>query len=153
MELYLSCDAFTFKVTSIFWVIMKKEFINASFRYLENQKELDTKQFRAIEMIDTYISENKFTTVYDFLSMFAEEDLYSIYVHNYINGIILLIEHSDRDGLFSVGNSWDILHMIDKLKPFINDSITLQHLSYLRIVFQKSVDKNALVSIQCNQQY
>jgi hypothetical protein len=148
MELYLSCDDFTFKVTPIFWLVIKKEFVNASFRFLQNEQEKETKQFLSIDLIDEYIISNTFTTINDFIIMSRNKNIHNIYTYNCIDGVIIMLEKSDFDGYYSIGNAYDILEMIHNLKPFINDEITLKHLPFLKILFQKSIDKKHLVAIE-----
>lgn len=148
MELYLSCDDFTFKVTPIFWLVIRNEFVNASFRFLQNEQENETKQTISIDLIDKYIISNNFTTINDFIIMSHNKNIHNIYTYNCIDGIMILLEKSDFDGYYSIGNAYDILEMIDNLKPFISDEITLKHLPFLKILFQKSIDKKRLVTIE-----
>jgi hypothetical protein len=148
MELYLSCDDFTFKVTPMFWLVIRKEFVNASFRLLQNEIEKKTKQFFSIDLVDKYILSNSLNSINDFIIMSRNKDIHNIYTYNCIDGVIILLEKSDFDGYYSIGNAYDILETINNLKPFINDEITLKHLPFLKILFQKSIDKKRLVTIE-----
>ena len=66
-----------------------------------------------------------------------------------IGGLYTLCNKSDCEGYYSVGNSYDILHLITLIKPFINKDYDClyENIDIIEKIFQESIKKNKIVII------
>ena len=140
------------------WSLFRNEVIYAAIAYIW---QLPSEYIK--DNIDSY--EN---VLEDFLSHFSTNppehvDLskkhFSLWVNPYVldmlislglNGLCSFCYKNDCGGFYSVGNSYDICALFDKIKPFMTpeeDYLYVEKLEGIRKVFQESFQINSIVTI------
>lgn len=64
-----------------------------------------------------------------------------------VNGVYSLVNKSDIEGFYSIGNSLDIINTIKVTHEFIEDEYMKSSINECRKVFEASVEKNMVVAV------
>jgi len=96
---------------------------------------------------ETFVNKrNKELNINDYLKVYGEHIDYLINIGLY--GIFSLLNKSDCDGLYSVGNSIDIINMLNIVNNMnIIEERYIEVINKLKKVFQKSINKKNVVVI------
>jgi len=125
--LYLRCQ----------YDILLQNSTNDSFSYLENQ----------LSQIFEYIEVNNCATVPDFMYLFANPDFLNTFIYYNLGGVYALLNKSDDDGYYSVGNSYDILDALTRIETHLVDDNIKNSVQTMKKVFDNSVQHKQIVSI------
>ena len=100
-----------------------------------------------VNYFETFVNKkNKELNINDYLKVYGEHIDYLINIGLY--GIVSLLNKSDCDGLYSVGNSIDIIKMLNIVNNMnIIEERYIEVINKLKKVFQKSVNKKKVVVI------
>jgi hypothetical protein len=92
------------------------------------------------------VEAKKTLNIIDYLNIYGEHIDYLINIGLY--GIVSLLDKSDCDGLYSVGNSIDIINMLNIVNNMnIIEEKYIEIINKLKKVFQKSINKKKVVVI------
>ena len=157
--------------------IIRVEILQATIRYLENKKieiakiqsnckitnsvkkESEEKQEYDKEVYELYDTDTKINEILvhknkmakgvdDFLSvMHNSNSLIDNFIYLDIYGCYALLNKSDCEGYYSPGNSFDILSIINTVKPFITDKNVLERLKHIVKLFMESVKLQKKITI------
>lgn len=137
------------------WSLFRNEVIYATIAYIR-------------KLPPESITESYETVLEDFLQLFPTNpsehvDLlnkhFSLWVNPQVlnmliclglNGLCSFCYKNDCEGFYSVGNSYDICALFDKIKPFMTpeeDYLYAEKLEGIRKVFQESIEINSVVTI------
>jgi hypothetical protein len=64
-----------------------------------------------------------------------------------VNGVYSLVNKSDVEGFYSIGNSVDIVNMMKIVYNFVEDEFTKMSINESRKVFESSIEKNMVVAV------
>jgi hypothetical protein len=164
MGLLLDCNGVQLHISYEKWHEIRKGFAEATILYLRNMRDLLNKDIvlnsdgvssqvneTAVAKINTILEttmEDE-TDYFDYLCKIFHENKYNmeILIGLGLSGIIALLCKCDCEGYYSIGNSYDILDMIDIVKDFIQDTKTLDYLDNIIELFKISVNTKTLVGI------
>jgi hypothetical protein len=139
------------------WNIVRVEMINASFRYFENMLKINgdemppqnKKEYDTNAILKILGEKENMLGVDAFNSIIDEK--YRVFINYYIyfdmGGLCALINKPDDSGLYSPGNSLDILILFNKLESFIENAQVKERLVSLKKLFENSVTEKIPVII------
>ena len=150
MGIEIICDNIEYSCSYDLWNLIRMELLNATLLYLENIL-LDTKldKERSIEIsCILYYKNDMLKSIDDFLNiMNNKKDFINQFIFYEIYGVYVLLNKSDYDGLYSPGNSIDIIKMIDKTYFFISNDIVLERIEFFIKPFKNSIEKKLNIFI------
>jgi len=83
----------------------------------------------------------------DYLRVLYNTDFLNLFIFYHLGGIYALLNKSDDDGYYSVGNSIDIVRSFEVIEPLIVEDDLKQRLNRVKAVFEESVRTNENVVI------
>jgi hypothetical protein len=164
MSLLLECNGVQLNIIHVNWHEIRKGFAEATILYLiDTRDRLNKNILLNSQGVSSQVTESTVTKINTILETKMEDEadyfdyLCKIFHTNKCNmeilielglsGIIALLCKCDNEGYYSIGNSYDILDMIDIVKDFIRNKNTLDHLNILIELFKISVNTKTLVRI------
>lgn len=158
MGIYICCGESSYSSGYSNWHKLRNSLAKAAVNYMEHEKQrlldLETDDNKCpqnqqiISEIENILKTQETPSDYfKFILTFCRdnEDTNNTLIFLGIYGIYVLCNKNDGDSYYSVGNSYDILEMINKVKPFFEG--TSENLKYIMDVFETSINKKEIVTI------
>jgi hypothetical protein len=155
MGILLVCNDVRYSCGYTRWDGIREELANASVRYLRSVYdgifELNDEQNAYIqtelEKLFEYISTNNVCTTTDFGYFFINKEFVNTFIYFHLGGIYALLNKSDYDGYYSVGNSVDIVKTLEFIENYIEIDDVKFAFYDIRKVFEESVQSGQMVDI------
>lgn len=146
MGIYLLCNGVSYSCGYSSWMVFREEIANASIRYLKKiydemllTNTEQTHEQTRLEQLLEYVNVNECGTLPDYLRLFNDNDFLNLYIYYNLGGVFSLLNKSDDDGFYSIGNSVDIIETLNLLEPyFLYDDVKRQY-ELVKNVFKESV--------------
>lgn len=149
MGIEIICGNIEYNCSYDSWDLIRMELLNASLLFLENKlldSSLDERRIVEISCILQYRND-MLKSVDDFLNIINSKEFINYFIFYEIYGVYVLLNKSDCDGLYSPGNSLDILTTIEKIFNFISNNDVLGKIEYIVKPFENSVKNNLNIFI------
>lgn len=150
MGIEIICGDIEYSCSYNSWDLIRMELLNASLLFLEN-KLLDTTldKERIIEITCILQYKNAMLkSVDEFLQIINNnKNFINQFIFYEIYGVYVLLNKSDYDGLYSPGNSIDILKMIENTYDFIINDDVLERFEFFIKPFKNSSEKKLNIFI------
>jgi len=138
--------------------VFREEIANASVRYLRalyHQMTLRTVEPDAeelaeqtcLEKIIEYIDTNNCVTIQDFSQFFKDMEFQNAFIYFELGGVYALLNKSDDDGYYTVGNSLDIVDAMEISEAYILYDDVKSRYDTIKKVFEESVLTRKVVSV------
>ena len=137
-----------------FWEKFREEIALASVAYLQHEYDVLLESGANYSYLENQLSQlmehlnvNNCGTVADFMQVFSEMDRMNIFIYYHMGGVYTLLNKSDDDGYYTIGNSTDIVDTFQRIEKYISDEKIKSIFSDVVKVFQSSIQKQQLVAI------
>jgi hypothetical protein len=154
MGFEIVCENVSFSCGYSTWMVIREEIANASLRYLRKVyddmlvvNDTQTAEQTFMEQLLEYIDLSGCETMPDFLRLFSDVDFLNTFIYHRVSGVFALLNKSDTDGFYSVGNSMDIVETMDILREYICYDDVKAMYGRIREVFTESIRAKNLVVI------
>lgn len=156
MGICINCEGVMYSCGYTHWENFREEVAKASIAYLQNEYDVllsnganDSYLETQLSGLMEYLNIHNCHTLPDFMMLFSNMDMLNLFIHYNMSGVYALLNKSDDDGYYTVGNSTDILDTLQRIEKYITHADDDAQLSFSPIqkVFQTSVQKQKLVSI------
>ena len=149
------CDDAEYSCGYSRWNTIREEIANASVCYLqtvydellrtndEQNSHTQTELERLLEYIDT----NNCCTTTDYGHLFADKDFVNLFIYFNVGGVYALLNKSDDDGYYSLGNAVDIVKTFEFVSPYIAIDHVKESLPFIKEVFDESVRSGKMINI------
>lgn len=149
MGVLFLCNDFEFSSSYGNWNIVRMELFHATMRYLEEtltSTASDTVEYDYIsKILDTKTTVNN---IDDFVGLFQNnQDYIDYYIYLDIVGLYALLFKQDCQGYYSIGNAVDILRLIDRVKSYVQNTITKERLPLFTKMFRTCVKTKTVITI------
>ena len=151
----INCEGVMYSCGYTRWENFREEIAQASIVYLQNEYDVllanganDSYLETQLSKLMEYLNLHHCKTLPDFMMLFSNMDMLNLFIYYNMSGVYALLNKSDDDGYYTVGNSTDILDTFQRIEKYItqDDDVQLTFLP-IRKVFETSVEKQKLVSI------
>ena len=158
MGIDILCNGESYSCGYTAWSVFREEIANASIRYLRSlydqmlrrAEQPNTEQLAeqtCLEKIFEYIDTNNCGTLEDFFRFFKDIEFQNAFIYFELGGVYALLNKSDDDGYYTVGNSLDIVDTMELIEPhIIYDDVKTRYNS-IKKVFEESILTRRVVSI------
>ena len=161
MGIHLACDNVSYSCGYGAWDTAREEIAHAAVTYLRSiydymltgnlyngfvEEEQAEVQVR-IEKLLEYVEVNNCVTIRDFIQMLSDFDFQNIFILFDLGGVYALLNKSDDDGYYSVGNSYDIAHTLSIIDNYVIYDEVKRNYMYIKKVFDESRDTKKRVVI------
>lgn len=150
----INCEGVMFTCGYSRWEKFREEIALASVAYLQNEYDVllenganDSYLENQLSQLMEHLNVNNCGTVSDFMLLFSEMDRMNIFIYYHMGGVYTLLNKSDDDGYYTVGNSTDIVYTLQRIEKHISDEDTKSIFPDVLKVFQSSIQKKQLVAI------
>ena len=155
MGIILLCDDEEYSCGYSRWDVIREELANASVRHLraiydvilEEDNPQNAYIQTEVEKLLDYIGVHNCCTVADFGYLFIDKDFVNTFIFFNVGGIFALLNKSDAEGYYSVGNSVDIVKAIEIIEPHILLDDVKDSIYHIKKVFHKSVSSEKIIHI------
>ena len=155
MGFEIVCGNVSFSCGYSTWMVVREEIAIASLRYLRKVYDdmlsvnaTKTAEQTFMEQLLEYIELSGCDTIPDFMRLFSDVDVLNTFIYHRVSGVFALLNKSDTDGFYSVGNSMDIVETMDILQEYICYDDVKPMYGQIREVFSESIRaKNPVVII------
>lgn len=150
----INCEGIMFNCGYSFWEKFREEIALASVAYLQNEYDVllanganDSYLENQLSQLMEHLNIHNCGTVSDFMLLFSEMDRMNIFIYYHMGGVYTLLNKSDDDGYYTIGNSIDILDTFQRIEKYISDEDVKATFPNVQKVFQSSIEKQQLVAI------
>lgn len=154
MGFCINCGGVMYNCRYTDWVNFREEIAKSAVVFLVNEYDTLLKNGanesyleNQLSKIMEYIDVNNCSTIPDFMYLFENSDMLNTFIYYRLGGVYALLNKSDDDGYYTVGNSIDIVHTFQFIEQFIENDDTKNALVEITKVFQKGIDEKKLVAI------
>jgi len=151
MGIQITCEGETYTCGYTSWMVFREEVGHAAIRYLQNLEfpecEEPTYLEKSVKRVLDYVEENNCGTVPDYLYLLQHDDYLNTFVHYQLGGVFALLNKSDDDGCYSVGNAVDILDTFRQIDTLVEDTEVKSSIESLTKVFEQSVQHKKMAMI------
>lgn len=154
MGFEIVCGNVSFSCGYSRWEVFREEIANASLRYLRKVYDdmlavnsSQTAEQTFMEQLLEYIELSGCDTIPDFMRLFSDVDFLNTFIYHRVSGVFALLNKSDTDGFYSVGNSMDIVETMDILQEYILYDDVKAMYGQICEVFNESIRAKNLVVI------
>ena len=150
MGIYILCNGESYSCGYASWSVFREEVANAAVRYLRsiydemlarpdqpNEEQL-AKQTRIAKILE-YVDVNNCVAIEDFVQLFKDMEFQNTFNYFELGGIYALLNKSDDDGYYTVGNSLDIADTMELVEPHILYDDVKSRYNTIKKVFEESV--------------
>ena len=154
MGICINCEGVMYSCGYTRWENFREEIANASIEYLKteyntilengaNDSYLENQLSKLMEHIDV----NNCKTIPDFMALFSNANHLNLFIYYNMSGVFSLLNKSDDDGYYTVGNATDIVQTFRLIEKYIQDDDITEQLRQVKKVFKTSVEQQKIVSI------
>jgi hypothetical protein len=158
MGIQILCNEESYSCGYTSWSVFREEIANASVRYLRalydrmrlRNVEADAEEVAeqtCLEKIIEYIDTNNCCTIEDFALFFKDMEFQNAFIYFELGGVYALLNKSDDDGYYTVGNSLDIVDTMEIIESHIVYDDVKSRYNTIKKVFEESVLTRKVVSI------
>ena len=158
MGIQILCNEESYSCGYTSWSVFREEIANASVRYLralydrmmlrtEEANEEQNAEQTCLEKIIEYIDTNNCCTLEDFFQFFKDMEFQNAFIYFELGGVYALLNKSDDDGYYTVGNSLDIVDTMEIIEAHIVYDDVKTRYNWIKKVFEESVLTRKVVSI------
>lgn len=158
MGIDILCNGESYSCGYTAWSVFREEIANASIRYLRSvyeqmltrEEQPNNEQLAeqtCLEKIFEYIDTNNCCTLEDFFRFFKDMEFQNAFIYFELGGVYALLNKSDDDGYYTVGNSLDIVDTMELIEPHIIYDDVKTRYNLIKKVFEESVLTRKVVSI------
>ncbi len=101
----------------------------------------------SIEKILEYVDTTNCSAIEDFAYFFKDIDFQNTFIYFELGGVYALLNKSDSDGYYTVGNSLDIVDTMELIEPYIIYDDVKSRYNSVKKVFNESVMARRVVTI------
>lgn len=158
MGIDILCNGESYSCGYASWSVFREEIANASIRYLKKiyddmlnrtvestAEQLDEQT--SIEKILEYVDSMNCSAIEDFAYFFKDIDFQNTFIYFELGGVYALLNKSDGDGYYTVGNSLDIVDTMELIEPYIIYDDVKSRYNSVKKVFNESVMARRVVTI------
>ena len=150
MGIQILCNNESYSCGYTSWSVFREEVANASIRYLqsiyeqmlqrtEEANEEQNAEQTCLEKIFEYLHANNCGTLEDFFRFFNDMKFQNAFIYFELGGVYALLNKSDDDGYYTVGNSLDIVDTMELIEPHILYDDVKRRYDCIKKVFEESV--------------
>ena len=150
----INCKGVLYSCGYTHWVNFREEIARSSVAYLQNEYDVllanganDSYLENELSKLMEYLNIHHCGTIPDFMGLFSEMDMLNLFLYYGMGGVYALLNKSDDDGYYSVGNSVDIVDTFHRVEKYISDDDIRLSFPQIQKVFQTSIDTRHLVAI------
>jgi hypothetical protein len=137
------------------WNTIREEIANAAVRYLQtiyeellqSNDEENAYTRTELEKLIEYVDTNNCCTITDFGYLFIDKDFVNLFIRFDVGGVYALLNKSDDDGYYSVGNAVDIVKTFDIVDTHIVLDDVKSSVPDIKKVFEESISSGKMVHI------
>ena len=155
MGILLMCNDADYSCGYSRWNTIREEIANAAVRYLQtiyeellqSNDEENAYTRTELEKLIEYVDTNNCCTITDFGYLFIDKDFVNLFIRFDVGGVYALLNKSDDDGYYSVGNAVDIVKTFELVETHIVFDDVKSSLPYIKKVFEESVRLGKMIRI------
>jgi hypothetical protein len=158
MGIEIICNEESYSCGYTSWSVFREEIANASIRYLKHiydemlrrTSEATPEQLAeqtCIKKILEYVDTNNCGTFADFIQLLNDIEIQNAFVYFELGGVYALLNKSDDDGYYTVGNSLDIVDTMEVIEPHIIYDDVKTRYNRIKKVFEESVFTRKVVTV------
>jgi hypothetical protein len=137
------------------WNTIREEIANAAVRYLQtiyeellqSNDEENAYTRTELEKLMEYVDTNNCCTITDFGYLFIDKDFVNLFIRFDLGGVYALLNKSDDDGYYSVGNAVDIVKTFELVETHIVLDDVKSSVPDIKKVFEESVRLGKMIRI------
>lgn len=155
MGILLMCNDAEYSCGYSRWNTIREEIANAAVRYLQtiyeellqSNDEENAYTRTELEKLIEYVDTNNCCTITDFGYLFIDKDFVNLFIRFDVGGVYALLNKSDDDGYYSVGNAVDIVKTFDIVDTHIVLDDVKSSVPDIKKVFEESISSGKMVHI------
>ena len=155
MGILLMCNDAEYSCGYSRWNTIREEIANAAVRYLQtiyeellqSNDEENAYTRTELEKLMEYVDTNNCCTITDFGYLFIDKDFVNLFIRFDLGGVYALLNKSDDDGYYSVGNAVDIVKTFELVETHIVLDDVKSSVPDIKKVFEESVRLGKMIRI------